>query len=991
MKRQWEIGDLIEHFTLLPDELALLGNKTGATRLGFAVLLKFIQMEGRFPRHKHEIPPAVVEHLARQVDVPADLFRHYDWSGRTGEYHRAQIRDALGFRKATSQDAQDLTQWLYQQVVPHDHHLEHLKAAVFQRCRELHIEPPTPLRIDRIIRSALRSYEEQFCRTISEALPHATRTALDDLIATIVASDNESADDVPDGTGYSVFQELKSDVGRASLKNLLNTIAKLQRLRQLHLPANLFQNISHKVIDQYQQRAAAEPPRELRRHPAATRYTLLAAFCWLRSQEITDTLVDLLMQIVHRIGVKAERKVDKALLADFKRVRGKTGLLFNLAEAALTHPDGSVRDVLYPVVSEQTFRDLVREYKAAGTAYEQKVQLVMRSSYSTHYRRMIPHLVTTLEFRSNNDLHRPVIQALALLKTYADSSQHFYGEDEDVPIEGVVPAVWRPLVLQRNKQGRQRVNRIAYEICVLKALREKLRCKEIWVTGANRFRNPDEDLPVDFEIRRPLYYAALHQPLAADMFISALQESMRSALEMLDAGLSKNRAINILDRGKGWIALSPLEAQPDPPHLALLRSELGRRWSMTSLLDMLKETDLRVGFTESFKSVASRETLDRTTLRKRILLCLYGLGTNTGIKRLSAGDHGETYADLLYVRRRFIHKDQLRNAIAQVVNAIFQIRLPHIWGEGTTACASDAKKFGAWDQNLMTEWHVRYRGPGIMIYWHVEKKSTCIYSQLKNCSSSEVAAMIEGLLRHDTEATIERNYVDTHGQSEIAFAFCHLLGFQLLPRLKGIHRQKLYRPDIGRPDAYPNLQLVLTRPIKWDLIRQQYDEMIKYATALRLGTAETEAILRRFTRNNLQHPTYQALAELGKVVKTIFLCQYLHSEALRREIHEGLNVIENWNSTNSFIFFGKGGEMASNRLDDQEVAMLSLHLLQICLVYVNTLMIQNVLASTHWMDRMTQADLRGLTPLLYAHVNPYGTFHLDLNTRLPLDFQEIAA
>ena len=100
----------------------------------------------------------------------------------------------------------------------------------------------------------------------------------------------------------------------------------------------------------------------------------------------------------------------------------------------------------------------------------------------------------------------------------------------------------------------------------------------------------------------------------------------------------------------------------------------------------------------------------------------------------------------------------------------------------------------------------------------------------------------------------------------------------------------------GDSDAYPNLQLILRRSINWDLIRQQYDEMIKYATALRLGTAETEAILRRFTKSGVQHPTYKGLAELGRVYKTIFLCEYLSSEALRREIHEGLNVVENWNS-----------------------------------------------------------------------------------------------
>ena len=156
-----------------------------------------------------------------------------------------------------------------------------------------------------------------------------------------------------------------------------------------------------------------------------------------------------------------------------------------------------------------------------------------------------------------------------------------------------------------------------------------------------------------------------------------------------------------------------------------------------------------------------------------------------------------------------------------MVNGIFAERFPQIWGEGTTACASDSRHFRAWDQNLMTEWHVRYGKPGIMVYWHVERKSSCIYSQLKTCSSSEVAAMIEGVLRHCTEIEVEKQYVGSHGQSAVAFAFCHLLGFQLLPRFKAIHRQRLYHPETGQPEAYPHLQRVLSRPIRWDLIAQQ--------------------------------------------------------------------------------------------------------------------------------------------------------------------------
>lgn len=677
----------------------------------------------------------------------------------------------------------------------------------------------------------------------------------------------------------------------------------------------------------------------------------------------------------------AENKLKKELsqVIEIKQNCSRKVLLNTLITTIIEREDQVIKTAIYPVVPKSSLEAMVEKNIQKAT-YDRLVHDRARNSYLHHYRRMVAPVLSLLEFNTNNAHYQPILEALTLIKSEISSHKISYSPQLNVPIEGSVKKAHQAFIFEEAEQS---VNRISYELCVLRNLRDKLRVKEIWVPGAYAYRNPEEDLPQDFEEKKEEYIRLLNKPLSPQSFTKSLKKQLNQHLKAFNTELPKNKTVSLLKKTLGHIKVAKRIEQAPPTQLELIKQEVFKRWPNTQLLDVLKETDLFVGFTKSWTPSGPKEGLEKATLKKRLLLTILGYGTNTGLKSLSTDE--ASYSELKYVKLRYLDPDNLRDAIRQVINQLFEIRSPDIWESCTTAVASDSTHLPASDQNLMSQWHPRYHRKGVMIYWHVDTKSVCIYSQLKSCNSSEVASMIEGVLRHCTDLQIQKNYVDTHGASEVGFAFSHMLDFELLPRLKNIHTQKLYVCEKKDLQKYPHLTPILSRSINWSLIESQYEQIIKYTVALKLGIGNAEVIMKRFTQNNLQHPTYKALKELGKVIKTIFLCRYLSSEELREEIHEGLNVVERWNGINDFIFYGKKGAFRSKKPEELELSMLCLHLLQLSMVYINTLMLQQVFEESNWLAKVTLEDKRAITPLLHEHINPYGEFKVDLYKRLAVN------
>ncbi|MGH3194893.1 MAG: Tn3 family transposase [Streptosporangiaceae bacterium] len=260
-----------------------------------------------------------------------------------------------------------------------------------------------------------------------------------------------------------------------------------------------------------------------------------------------------------------------------------------------------------------------------------------------------------------------------------------------MPADGVVPKAWRDGVTD----GDGRVERIPYELCVLITLRDALRRREVHVQGAGRWKDPDEDLPGDFEDNRDVHYSELGKPLDPTEFIAGLRKRLEDGLTRLDTALAKNTTggTRIITRqGSPWVSVPKLGKLPEPRNLGALKAEVERRWGTIDLLDILKDTAFITG---SFASVASREVLDRATLNRRLLLVLFALGTNMGIRQMAVtGEHGVGEAELRHVRATYVTRENLRAAVTTVVNATLEARDPQWWGEATST-ASDSKRFAS--------------------------------------------------------------------------------------------------------------------------------------------------------------------------------------------------------------------------------------------------------------------------------------------------------
>jgi hypothetical protein len=256
VKPNWDTEELIENWTLLPQELELAKKKVGGNQIGFALLLKHFQLMAYFPEDKSSISQVVISYIASQVNLPESSYSDYDWQGRSAKVYRVEIRRLFNFRVASVQDSDEMITWLINEILPDEQKNEAITEFVYQRFRELQLEPPTKPQVERLIKRAIALYEADFAeQTVNKLTPEMTEQ-IDVLLSTEETEDDESVEQSGKKIKMSDFAFLKTDPGTIGLGSFLTEIEKLKRIRAVGLPTNLFERKSSKLVKTYRHRAA---------------------------------------------------------------------------------------------------------------------------------------------------------------------------------------------------------------------------------------------------------------------------------------------------------------------------------------------------------------------------------------------------------------------------------------------------------------------------------------------------------------------------------------------------------------------------------------------------------------------------------------------------------------------------------------------------------------------------------------------------------------
>ena len=302
--------------------------------------------------------------------------------------------------------------------------------------------------------------------------------------------------------------------------------------------------------------------------------------------------------------------------------------------------------------------------------------------------------------------------------------------------------------------------------------------------------------------------------------------------------------------------------------------------------------------------------------------------------------------------------------------------------------SSDGRRFGLQGSSLLGSFYPRYFGyydRAIKIYTHTSDQFTVFSTKAISCGPREAVYVLDGLLENDTVLRPHEHCADTHGYTEHIFGLCYLLGFAFMPRLKDLKDQQLYRLD--RHVGFGAVDAIIRSTVDTELIREQWDQLVRVAASLRDRTAPANVVVGRLANSGRSDRLSKALTALGRIVKTIHILRYIHDDEVRNRIQLQLNRGEQRHQLARWLFFANQGDFRKGDFEEIMNKSSCLSLLSNAVVVWNTIQMQRIVDQLRAAGEVvSDRDLAHISPLAFAHVIPNGTYNFERTppTKLPI-------
>ena len=538
---------------------------------------------------------------------------------------------------------------------------------------------------------------------------------------------------------------------------------------------------------------------------------------------------------------------------------------------------------------------------------------------------------------------------------------------------------WLNLVLVDDMPGY--VNRKAFEVSIFSALVDALKSGDIFVIRSEEFADYRKQLLPWSECQGQLkdYFAEVSLPGDAKSFANHTKESLRDAILKADRAYKKQRSYSI--DGKGV----PSVSKPTKTTIAstvrgeqeLVLDHMPER----TLIEILCNTHHWINWTRHFGPLWGGDAkMDEAT--ERYILTTFAYGANLGATQTAKHYYKPIHPDsILLVNRQHSSIEKLDGAIKDHVDLYDRLGLPKTWGLGKSASA-DGTKYDVYEQNLLVEYHIRYGGYGGIAYHHVADSYIALFTSFIPCGTWEAIHILEGLLKNESTIQPDTLYADTQGQSATVFAFAYLLGIKLMPRIRGFKGMKFLKHD--KDAKLKNLNNLFSHTANWDLIEKHWKDMIQVVLSVRSGKISSSMILRKLGNYSRKNHLYKAFRELGLVVRTIFLIEYITEPEVRRTIDSETNKVESFHRFSKWMSFGDDDTIRENDPENQEKIIKYNHLLANAVILQNAVDLENAIKSLAKKGVTISTDAqKGMSPYVTGHLKRFGPISVDLSNVPP--------